>query len=116
MGQGIVPNPITPALFPPSPALLYGEVDSVVSSMCLTAVPNQLKPADHLADGEETQALGQEYTASRQLCPRQVPDLLGAGVLQDVVDEDAGCLHLLPKALEISLERRNGTAETEQQR
>lgn len=116
VGKGIVPNPVAlPPFLPPRPSL-YGEVGSVVSSMCLAAVPNQLEPADHLADGEEAQALGQEHTASRQLCPRQVPDLLGVGVLQDVVDEDAGCLHLLPEALEVSLERRNGTMETEEQR
>jgi len=81
----------------------------VVSSVRLAVVPNQLEPADHLADSEEAEQLGHEHTASRELCPRQGPDLLGVGGLQEVREEGAGGLQLLPQVLEVGLEGRNGT-------
>ncbi len=83
----------------------------MVSSVRLAVVTNQLEPADHLADGEEAQALGQEHAASHHLCPRQVAGLLGVDGLQEVGEEDAGGLQLLPQVLEVGLEGRDGTVE-----
>lgn len=59
-------------------------------------VANELEPADHLADGEEAQALGQDHAASRHLCPRDVAGLLGVGRLKQAGEEGAGVLQLLP--------------------
>lgn len=55
----------------------------VVSVVDLAVVANQLEPADHLANGEEAQALGKHHAAGHHLCPREVPELLGVDVLED---------------------------------
>ena len=41
----------------------------------LTVVADQLEPPDHLPDGEEAEALGQQNTARDQLRPTEVPYL-----------------------------------------
>lgn len=68
----------------------------MVSSVRLPVVANQLEPADHLADGEEAEALGQEHAAGHHLCPRNVPDLLRVEGLHEAREEGAGVLQLLP--------------------
>lgn len=97
----------------PATSTLLDRHSSVVSSVRLAVVPNQLEPANHLADGEEAEQLGHEHTASRELHPRHVPDLLGVGGLQEVREEGAGRLQLLPEVLEVGLEGRNGTVARE---
>ncbi len=76
-------------------------------------VPDQLESANHLANGEEAQALGEEDTASRQLCLVEIPYPLqcrlgrGAG-LGRCLEESAGVSRLLEEALEVGLEGGNG--------
>jgi hypothetical protein len=48
---------------------------SVVRSS-ISAIANKLESANHLADGEETQALGRNNTTSYHLLGVDVPDLL----------------------------------------
>lgn len=72
----------------------------------LSAVANQLESANHLANGEETQALGEDDSTSNQLARSQA-----AGLLEKVLGrlEDGAALDGLPQGLVEVLEGGNGT-------
>lgn len=72
----------------------------------LSAVANQLESANHLANGEETQALSEDDTTSNQLARSQA-----ASLLEKVLGrlEDGAALDGLPQGLVEVLEGGNGT-------
>lgn len=72
----------------------------------LSAVANQLESANHLANGEETQALGEDDTTRNQLARSQA-----TGLLEKVLGrlEDGAALDGLPQGLVEVLEGGNGT-------
>lgn len=68
-------------------------------------VANNLESANHLANGEETEALGQQNTARNQLWRRDVPYCLdGVGA----TEEGAGVLNARQEIPEKGLESRYG--------
>lgn len=88
----------------------------MVGSGRLAMVTDQLESADHLANGEEAQALGRQDTTSHQLCPGDVAHRgsgragRGGGLLR-VLEQRARVLESLEEGLPVGLERREGPAE-----
>ena len=65
----------------------------VVSSRALAVVANELEAADHLANGEEAEALSQQNTTTNELGGREV-----AGALYEIPGLSSGALCGLQKA------------------
>lgn len=72
----------------------------------LAVVADQLEAANHLADGEEAEALSEDDAAGGQLGVADIPGLLdeGLGRLQD-----AAVLDRPPQVLVVGLEGSRGT-------
>lgn len=68
-------------------------------------VADQLEPANHLANGEETKALGEDDTAGGELGGTDVADALedGSGGLEEAAGLDGP-----PDVLVVALEGGNG--------
>lgn len=71
----------------------------------VAVVADELEAADHLADGEEAEALSEEDTSSGDLCPGDVTDVLEGST--GLGEERAG-LDGLHEVLEVGLEGRDG--------
>lgn len=71
----------------------------------LAVIADELEAADHLANGEEAQALSEEDTSSGDLCPGDVADVLEGSA--SLGEERAG-LDGLHEVLEVGLEGRDG--------
>lgn len=96
----------------------------------LAVVTDKLHPTNHLANGEETEALGHNNATSDELAPVDVPGLLenglrvggglggdrgcglGSGRVDGRAEESAGVEQLLVEGLEVGLE--GGERATEQ--
>ena len=74
-------------------------------SVGLAVVTDELEAADHLANGEEAEALSEENTSSGDLCPGDVADVLEGSA--SLGEERAG-LDGLHEVLEVGLEGRDG--------
>lgn len=72
----------------------------------LSSVANKLESANHLTNGEESKALGEDDTAGNELAGSQAADLLEE-VLRRL--EDGAALDGLPQRLVEGLEGCNGT-------
>lgn len=73
--------------------------------MGLAVVADELETADHLADGEEAEALSEENTSSGDLCPGDVADVLEGSA--SLGEERAG-LDGLDEVLKVGLEGGDG--------
>lgn len=77
--------------------------------MGISVVADQLKAADDLAHGEETQHLGSEDTTSSQLCVGETAHGLHGVRRRDAgadgLHQGPGALKRLPRVLEVGLER-----------
>lgn len=84
----------------------------MAGSRRLTVVPHELEPPDHLADGEETEALGKDNTRGRELgvADAQAAALGGLHGLGHGLNEGTGPADGLPGGLVDGLERGNGAA------
>lgn len=89
----------------------------MVAVASLSVVPNQLPAANHLADGEETQHLGEQHAAADDLRPREVPDLLdgrgrgrgAGGGAGGRPQQGLGVLDGVDSAVEVALDGCHGT-------
>jgi hypothetical protein len=77
----------------------------------LAAVPDELEAANHFADGEEAEALGEQDAAGGRLGSCDVAQLLGVGGLDDAVEEPGRVLELLDQVLVVGLEGLEGAIE-----
>jgi hypothetical protein len=98
------------------PSSSHPSRSSVMGSGHLAVVTDQLKSTDHLADGEEAEALGKQNATSNSLRPVDVSHPLedGAGrrtSLLGGLEQGAGVSHLLPEVGEVALEGGNGPAQ-----
>lgn len=80
----------------------------------LAVVTNNLEPADHLANGEEAEALGSHDTTSNQLSAVDVSELLqhGRGLLRGLgggLRESTGVSNGVQDVLVVALESLHGT-------
>jgi len=90
----------------------------VGSSASITVVTDQLESTDHLANGEEAEALGKKDAASDGLplvdVPHPLEDRAGrGGRLLGALKQGAGVLNLLHNVAEVGLEGGNGPAVKE---
>lgn len=87
----------------------------VVGGSALAVVADELEAADHLADGEEADALSQQDAAADELGGRDVAGALdegaglGGGALGGL-QQGAGVLDALDGSLEVGLEGGDGAA------
>lgn len=86
----------------------------VVSGASLAVVADELESANHLADGEETEAFGRHDTTGDDLCPRDVPEAGEGGPgrggrLLDALEEGAGVLDLLEQVVPVALDGGHGS-------
>ena len=82
----------------------------MVTAGNLAVVPDKLHPAEHLPDGEESQALGKDDAANGHLGLAHGLDLREEGGWVDCRDQGLGVLYRLDEALEVSLEGGHGSA------
>jgi len=90
-----------------------GTARLVVSGTSLAVVADQLEPANHLADGEETKAFGCHHTTGDDLCRRDVPEVGKGGPgrggrLLDALEEGARVLDLLQQVVPVALDGGHG--------
>lgn len=82
----------------------------------LAVVSNQLPAADHLADGEESEHLGEQHAAPDDLGPREVSDLLDGrggrwgvgGAAGGGPQQGLGVLDGVQRAVEVALDCGQG--------
>lgn len=97
----------------------------------LAVVTDKLHATNHLANGEETEALGHNNTTSDELAPVDIPGLLedglrvgsglggdrgrglGSGGVDGRAEEGAGVEELLVESLEVRLESSDGATGEE---
>lgn len=71
----------------------------------LAVVANQLEAANYLTNGEETKQLGEQDTATDNLCRRNVSDLVGdRGWATGGLEQGTGVLDGAEGAVEVVLE------------
>lgn len=102
----------------PSPraSILHVELPNAVSSQCLVVggglavVADELEAANHLSDGEESEALCENDAAGDELSSADVANALdgGAGGLENATGPDG-----LPDVLVVCLEGGDGTAQAQ---
>jgi hypothetical protein len=92
---------------------LHHLVSLALSAVALLPVPNELEPANDLANGEETNHLGSDNTGAPVLCARRATDLREEGVGVHAVHKRGGVAERVERRLEVALDGLDGTVSCE---